>query len=144
MPQVISEGSVWGGQLRCKQGKALLIQSDESERNFQRKLQVMDMDPSFDLITNMPELDFARLESFQQANGYDAVFMNSIATLLGMCGNGPKKTDVEFGRVIYKLNSWADEANVLLVITCHLRKQARDATNNNVRIGDIYGSGVQT
>ena len=43
------------GQLQCKKGKALVIQSDESERNAQRKLQVMDMDPpSFDLLTDMP------------------------------------------------------------------------------------------
>ena len=70
--------------------------------------------------------------------------MDSITTLLGMCGDGPKMTDVEFGRVIYRLNKWADEANVLRVMTCHLRKQARDATSNNVRIGDMYGAGSQT
>ena len=51
MAQAISTGGTWGGQLQCKQGKALVIQSDESERNAQRKLQVMDMDPSFDLLT---------------------------------------------------------------------------------------------
>ena len=145
MAQAISEGGVWGGQLKCKQGKALVIQSDESERNAQRKLQVMDMDPpSFDLLTDMPELDLARLEALQQANRYDAIFMDSITTLLGMCGDGPKMTDVEFGAAIYRLNKWADEANVLVVMTCHLRKQARDATNNNVRIGDMYGAGSQT
>ena len=145
MAQAISEGSVWGGQLQCKQGKALVIQSDESERNAQRKLQVMDMDPpSFDLLTDMPELDLARLEALQQVNRYDAIFMDSITTLLGMCGDGPKMTDVEFGAAIYRLNKWADEANVLVVMTCHLRKQARDATNNNVRIGDMYGAGSQT
>ena len=145
MAQAISEGSVWGGQLQCKKGKALVIQSDESERNAQRKLQVMDMDPpSFDLLTDMPELDLARLEALQQVNRYDAIFMDSITTLLGMCGDGPKMTDVEFGAAIYRLNKWADEANVLVVMTCHLRKQARDATNNNVRIGDMYGAGSQT
>ena len=145
MAQAISEGGVWGGQLQCKKGKALVIQSDESERNAQRKLQVMDMDPpSFDLLTDMPELDLARLEALQQVNRYDAIFMDSITTLLGMCGDGPKMTDVEFGAVIYRLNKWADEANVLVVMTCHLRKQARDATNNNVRIGDMYGAGSQT
>ena len=145
MAQAISEGSVWGGQLQCKKGKALVIQSDESERNARRKLQVMDMDPpSFDLLTDMPELDLARLEALQQANRYDAIFMDSITTLLGMCGDGPKMTDVEFGAVIYRLNKWADEANILVVMTCHPRKQARDATNNNVRIGDMYGAGSQT
>ena len=105
MAQAISEGSVWGGQLQCKKGKALVIQSDESERNARRKLQVMDMDPpSFDLLTDMPELDLARLEALQQANRYDAIFMDSITTLLGMSGDGPKMTDVEFGAVIYRLN----------------------------------------
>ena len=69
MAQAISEGTVWDGQLHCKQGKALVIQSDKSERNAQRKLQVMDMDPSFDLLTYMPELDLARLEALQKANG---------------------------------------------------------------------------
>ena len=128
MAQAISEGTFWGGQLQCKQGKALEIQSNESERNAQRKLQVMDIDPSFDLLTDMPELDLARLEDLQQANSYDAIFKDSITTLLGMRGDGPKMTDVESGRVIYKLNKWADEANVFLVMTCrHLRKQARDA-----------------
>ena len=92
----------------------------------------------------MPELDLDRLKALQQVNHYDAIFMDSITTLLGMCGDGPKMTDVEFGAAIYRLNKWADEANVLVVMTCHLRKQARDATNNNVRIGDMYGAGSQT
>tara|TARA_Y100001954_G_scaffold86853_1_gene95232 strand:+ start:426 stop:1571 length:1146 start_codon:yes stop_codon:yes gene_type:complete len=145
MAQAISEVSVWGGQLQCKQGKALVIQSDESERNAQRKLQVMDMDPPrFDLLTDMPELDLARLEALQQANRYDAIFMDSITTLLGMCGDGPKMTDVDFGFVLYELNKWADENNVLLVMTSHLRKQAKDAVSNNVRISDLYGAGSQT
>ena len=79
MAQAISEGGVWGGQLQCKKGKALVIQSDESERNARRKLQVMDMDPpSFDLLTDMPELDLARLEALQQVNRYDAIFMLSL------------------------------------------------------------------
>ena len=104
MAQAISEGTVWDGQLHCKQGKALVIQSDKSERNAQRKLQVMDMDPSFDLLTYMPELDLARLEALQKANGYDVISMDSITTQLGMCGDGPKMTDVEFGAVIYSLN----------------------------------------
>ena len=99
--------------------------------------------PSFDLLTDMPELDLARLEALQQVNRYDAIFMDSITTLLGMCGDGPKMTDVEFGAAIYKLNKWADEANVLVVMTCHLRKQARDATNNNVRIGDCMALAVR-
>ena len=29
-------------------------------------------------------------------------------------------------------------------MTCHLRKQASIATNNNVRIGDMYGAASQT
>ena len=37
----------------------------------------------------------------------------------------------------------ADQNNALVVMTCHLRKQARDATNNTVRIGDLYGAGSQ-
>ena len=125
MAQAISTGRTWGGQL-------------------QRKLQVMDMDPSFDLLTDMPELDLARLEALQQANRYDAIFMDSITTLLGMCGDGPKMTDVDFGFVLYELNKWADENNVLLVMTSHLRKQAKDAVSNNVRISDLYGAGSQT
>ena len=105
----------------------------------------MDMDPpSFDLLTDMPELDLARLEALQQANRYDAIFMDSITTLLGMCGDGPKMTDVDFGFVLYELNKWADENNVLLVMTSHLRKQAKDAVSNNVRISDLYGAGSQT
>ena len=45
--------------------------------------------PSFDLLTDMPELALARLEALQQVNCYDAIFMDSITTLLGMCGDGP-------------------------------------------------------
>ena len=142
MAQAISTGGTWGGQLQCKQGNALVIQSDESERNAQRKLQVMDMDPSFDLLTDMPELDLARLEALQQANRYDAIFMDSITTLLGMCGDGPKMTDVDFGFVLYELNKWADENNVLLVMTSHLRKQAKDAVSNNVPSNLTKGSGT--
>ena len=38
MAQAISTGDVFGGQLQCKRGKVLVIQSDESERDAQRKL----------------------------------------------------------------------------------------------------------
>ena len=143
MAQAISEGNVWGGQLQCKRGKVLVIQSDESERNAQRKLQVMGMDPSFDLITDMPELDLDRLTRLQQLNSYDAIFMDSITTLLGRSNDGPRMVDAEFGLPIYALNDWADEHNVLVLMTCHLRKQARDATSNTVRIGDLFGAGSQ-
>lgn len=100
--------------------------------------------PSFDLLTDIPELDLARLEALQQANRYDANFIDSITTLLGTCGDGPKMTYVEFGAVIYRLNKWADEANVMVVMTFQLLNQARDSTNNNVRIGDMYGTVSQT
>ena len=143
MAQAISTGDVFGGQLQCKRGKVLVIQSDESERNAQRKLQVMDMDPSFDLLTDMAELDLARLEALQQANRYDAIFMDSITTLLGRSHDGPRMVDAEFGLPIYQLNDWADKYNVLVLMTCHLRKQARDATSNTVRIGDLFGAGSQ-
>ena len=143
MAQAISTGDVFGGQLQCKRGKVLVIQSDESERNAQRKLQVMDMDPSFDLITDMAELDLDRLTRLQQLNGYDAIFMDSITTLLGRSNDGPRMVDAEFGLPIYQLNDWADEHNVLVLMTCHLRKQARDATSNTVRIGDLFGAGSQ-
>jgi len=143
MAQAISTGDVFGGQLQCKRGKVLVIQSDESERNAQRKLQVMDMDPSFDLLTDMAELDLDRLTRLQQLNGYDAIFMDSITTLLGRSNDGPRMVDAEFGLPIYVLNDWADKHNVLVLMTCHLRKQARDATSNTVRIGDLFGAGSQ-
>jgi len=143
MAQAISTGDVFAGQLQCKRGKVLVIQSDESERNAQRKLQVMDMDPSFDLLTDMAELDLDRLTRLQQLNGYDAIFMDSITTLLGRSNDGPRMVDAEFGLPIYELNDWADEHNVLVLMTCHLRKQARDATSNTVRIGDLFGAGSQ-
>ena len=103
----------------------------------------MDMAPSFDLITDMPELDLDRLTRLQQLNGYDAIFMDSITTLLGRSNDGPRMVDAEFGLPIYQLNDWADQNNVLVLMTCHLRKQARDATSNTVRIGDLFGAGSQ-
>ena len=143
MAQAISTGDVFGGQLQCKRGKVLVIQSDESERNAQRKLQVMGMDPAFDLLTDMPQLDLNRLTRLQQCNGYDAILMDSITTLLGRSDDGPRMVDAEFGLPIYELNDWADQYNLLVVMTCHLRKQARDATSNTVRIGDLFGAGSQ-
>ena len=143
MAQAISTGDVFGGQLQCKRGKVLVIQSDESERNAQRKLQVMGMDPAFDLLTDMPQLDLNRLIRLQQCNRYDAILMDSITTLLGRSDDGPRMVDAEFGLPIYELNDWADQYNLLVVMTCHLRKQARDATSNTVRIGDLFGAGSQ-
>ena len=69
--------------------------------------------------------------------------MDSITTLLGRSNDGPRMVDAEFGLPIYQLNDWADEHNVLVLMTCHLRKQARDATSNTVRIGDLFGAGSQ-
>ena len=143
MAQAISTGDVFGGQLQCKRGKVLVIQSDESERNAQRKLQVMGMDPAFDLFTDMEQLDLDRLTRLQQCNGYDAIFMDSITTLLGRSDDGPRMVDAEFGLPIYALNDWADQNNLLVVMTCHLRKQARDATSNTVSINDLFGAGSQ-
>ena len=57
--------------------------------------------------------------------------------------DGPRTVDAEFDLPIYQLNYWADEHNVLVLMTCHLRKQARDATSNTVRIGDLFGAGSQ-
>ena len=103
----------------------------------------MGMDPAFDLLTEMEQLDLERLTRLQQLNGYDAIFMDSIMTLLGRSNDGPRMVDAEFGLPIYVLNDWADEHNVLVLMTWHLRKQARDATSNTVRIGDLFGAGSQ-
>ena len=119
-----------------------MIQSDESERNAQRKLKVVGMDPAFDLLTDMEQLDLEQLTRLQQLNGYDAIFMDSITTLVDHSNDGPRMVDVEFGLPIYVLNDWADEHNVL-VLTCQLRKQAREATSNTVRIGDLFSAGSQ-
>ena len=105
-----------------------MIQSDESERNAQRKLQVMGMDPSFELLADIEQLALERLTRLQQLNGYDAIFMYSIMTLLGRSNDGPQMVDAEFGLPIYALDDWADQNNVLVVMKCHLRKQTRDAT----------------
>ena len=71
------------------------------------------------------------------------MFRHVITTLLGRSNDGPRMVDAEFGLPIYQLNDWADEHNVLVLMTCHLRKQARDATSNTVRIGDLFGAGSQ-
>ena len=69
--------------------------------------------------------------------------MDSITTLLGRPNDGPRMVEAKFGLPIYVLNDWADEHNVLVLMTCHLRKQARDATSNTFRIGDFFGAGSQ-
>ena len=51
-----------------------MIQSNESERNAQRKLQALGIDPAFDLLTDMEQLDLERLTRLQQLNGDDAIF----------------------------------------------------------------------
>ena len=82
-----------------------MIQSDERERNAQRKLQVMGMDPPFDLLTDMERHDLERLTRLQQLNGYDAIFMDSITTLLlGRSNDGPQMVYAEFGLPICVLN----------------------------------------
>ena len=79
--QAISTGAVFYRQLQCKRGKFLVIQSDESERNAQRKLQVMGMDPAFELLTDMKQPALYRLTRLQQVNSYDIIFIDSITTL---------------------------------------------------------------
>lgn len=120
-----------------------MIQSDESERNAQRKWQVMGMDPSFELLADIEQLALERLTRLQQLNGYDAIFMYSIMTLLGRSNDGPQMVDAEFGLPIYALDDWADQNNVLVVMKCHLRKQTRDATNDTVRVGDLLAQAVR-
>ena len=85
-------------------------------------MQVMGMDPACDLLTDMEQLDLERLTRLQQLNGYEAIFMYSITTLLGRSNDGPGMVDAEFGLPIYVLNDWADEHNVLVLMTCHLPK----------------------
>ena len=143
MAQAMSVGEPFMGQLTTQKSKVLVIQADESERNSQRKLQVMGIDPEFHFITDMKTLDMRHLNALQQQEGYDAILLDSITTLLGKNHDGPKMNDAEFGFALYDLNDWASAQNVLVGMTCHLRKQGRDTTTNKVKIGDLFGAGSQ-
>ena len=90
-----------------------MIQSNESERNAQRNLQVMGMNLSFDLITDMPELDLDRLTRLEQLNGCNAIFMDTITTLLGRFDDGGRgiwSADLRTQRLVRsKQRSGADD-----------------------------------
>ena len=143
MAQAMSVGEPFMGQLTTQKSKVLVIQADESERNAQRKLQVMGMDPAFDFITDMKTFDMQRLNALQEQESYDAILLDSITTLFGRNSDGPRMNDAEFGFPLYDLNDWASDAGVLIGMTCHLRKQGRETTTNKVKIGDLYGAGSQ-
>lgn len=133
------------GQLPTKKGRVLFIQADESRRNATEKLEIMDIQTEgieflFPDEQGWNGLEMDRLKAQIKGQGYAAVFLDSITTLLTHGSHSMK--DAEFSHPLYELNALASRNNLLAVIAAHLKKP-ESGSRSSVTVHDITGTGTQ-
>lgn len=147
MADAITNGDLFMGQLPTERSRVLVIQGDESRSNAVDKLEVMGIEAEFDFLfpdqAGWSGLEISELEHLVKTNGYGAVLLDSITTLLGNRATGTRMNDPEFAAPLYALNDLASKMNFLAVITSHLRK-ADPQSQKTVSADDVLGAGTIT
>ena len=144
MAAAISDGSKFLNQCETVESKVLIWQADESEGDMFNKLAIMDLQASFDFVTNADigwhRFDLDLLRNKIRKHCYSVVFIDSITTIFSQ--EGTRINDTEYAYQIYDLRQLADEENCLIVCTDHLRKP--ETQRQQVDMNDIIGAGQKT
>jgi hypothetical protein len=128
------------GQLQAEQGNVLIVQTDESDSNLKSKIQKMDIaDPEKRIRVEFQFSagHFPELRNWIREHKAKYVLMDSLGSLFA----GEDISANMIGTYIYNLNDIAAEEGCAIVLTHHLRKQAKEkAQRTTVTMGDLYGN----
>ena len=147
MPESITQGNDFAGQLMTNKAPVLIIQADESRRNSEDKVEIMGLELSemhfifAEDDESWATLNLERLERLMEVNRYGAVFFDIVTTLL--TGGNRAMRDPEFAQPLYELNRLASQYESLFVISSHLRKPETGGQRNRVSIHDVMGASTQ-
>ena len=139
MASAIGEGSKFLNTFSTKKGKVLFIQADESRSNCAHKIKIIGVSDNVDFLFKDGGFDKLNIQKLSEliGNYYDAVFLDSITTLL--TGGKYSYKDAEFALPLYKLNDLACEKNIPIIFSSHLKKPEHNE-RINVNKHDVMGN----
>ena len=135
--EAVTKGSMLMNQFEVKEGKALIIQVDESYEDYEQKEHRMGLEfkeENFEIWWDFTPLQFPELKKYIVENNVKVIMMDSLVRIAGAEIN-PK--DAEFGILIYRLNQLAGELGLAIICVHHLNKKTNRET---VKKEDIYGT----
>ena len=135
--EAVTKGAMLMNQFEVKEGKALIIQVDESYEDYEQKEHRMGLEfkeENFEIWWDFTPLQFPELKKYIVENNVKVIMMDSLVRIAGAEIN-PK--DAEFGILIYRLNQLAGELGLAIICVHHLNKKTNRET---VKKEDIYGT----
>ena len=142
LTEAIQEGTDFLGAFKVTQGKALLIQGDEPEEFAESKYARQDLKVQWHVMYPEKALSIEDLTKLVTSGKYDAIGVDSLTTVLCTAEKGT--LDQGMVELLYDLNRAAVNAGVLVYMSAHLNKPAKDGNGGrrqrkSIEWADISG-----
>ena len=122
--EAIQEGGLFLDAVPAKQGNILVVQGDEPETVAMRKMSRMGLKGNFDILYAQGSIDLDFILDAINSSAYSCVIVDSLTTVLATADCST--LDQSMVDKLYALNKTASAKNVLILMTAHLNKPAKD------------------
>lgn len=124
----VQEGALFLDQVPVRKGRVLVVQGDEPESIAVRKIRRMGLKANFDFLyaESSIDLDFL-LETIRKAD-YQVLIIDSLTTVLA--SSDCTTLDQSMVDKLFAINRVAADQGVLILMTAHLNKPAKDGNGN--------------
>lgn len=122
--EAIQEGGLFLDAVPAKQGNVLVVQGDEPETIARRKISRMGLKGNFEMLYAQGAIDLDYLLDVVKSTAYSCLIVDSLTTVLATADCNT--LDQSMVDKLYTLNKIATANDVLILMTAHLNKPAKD------------------
>lgn len=124
--EAIQEGGLFLDAVPATQGRVLVVQGDEPETIARRKMARMGLKANFDILYAPGAIDLDFLLDVINSSAYTCIIVDSLTTVLATADCNT--LDQSMVDKLYTLNKVATAKDVLVLMTAHLNKPAKDGS----------------
>jgi hypothetical protein len=124
----VQEGTLFLDQVPVRTGRVLVVQGDEPKSVAFRKINRMGLKKNFDLLFADSTLDLDFLIDLIRKTDYQVIIIDSLTTVLA--SSDCTTLDQSMVDKLYTINRIASDQGVLILMTAHLNKPAKDGNGN--------------
>jgi hypothetical protein len=143
--EAIEEGGLFLDAVPTLKGHVLVVQGDEPEAVAVRKIGRMGLQGNFAILYAQSSIDLDQLIEIVQNKSYTTIIIDSLTTVL--VSSNCTTLDQAMVDKLYRLNKVASDNGVLILMTAHLNKPAKDgngARRKRTQINWADISGIST
>jgi hypothetical protein len=122
--EAIQEGELFLDALPATRGRVLVVQGDEPETIARRKMARMGLKANFDILYAQGAIELDFLLDVVNSSAYTGIIVDSLTTVLATADCNT--LDQSMVDKLYTLNKVATAKDVLVLMTAHLNKPAKD------------------